>query len=169
MIKEIGKYLAYFLLLILLQVFVFNNIQLSGYINPMVYLLFILLLPLEMSGWMLLILGFITGITIDMFMNTLGMHSSAVIAMAFARPYLVTFLSERVDSESKGTPTMRSTGLQWYVRYVITLVFIHHLFLFYVEVFSFNHFFSTLWRVILSTFVTSSVILVIQYFTIRKK
>lgn len=169
MIKEGVKYLLYFLLLILLQVFVLNNIQLNGYINPMIYILFILILPFEISGWMLLMLGFITGLTMDMFMNTLGMHSSATVALAFVRPYIISFLSQRGDVEYKGIVSMNVTGLQWYIRYALILAFIHHLFLFYIEVFSFSHFFSTLWRSIMSTAVTGSIILLMQYFTLQKK
>lgn len=169
MIKEGVKYLLYFVLLILLQVFVLNNIQLSGYINPMIYILFILILPFEISGWMLLMLGFITGLTMDMFMNTLGMHSSATVALAFVRPYIISFLSQRGDVEYKGIVSMNVTGLQWYIRYALILAFIHHLFLFYIEVFSFSHFFSTLWRSIMSTAVTGSIILLMQYFTLQKK
>lgn len=169
MIKEGVKYLLYFVLLILLQVFVLNNIQLSGYINPMIYILFILILPFEISGWMLLMLGFITGLTMDMFMNTLGMHSSATVALAFVRPYIISFLSQRGDVEYKGIVSMNVTGLQWYIRYALILTFVHHLFLFYIEVFSFSHFFSTLWRSIMSTAVTGSIILLMQYFTLQKK
>jgi len=169
MIKTLGKYLGYFALLILLQVFVFNNIQLSSYINPMIYILVILLLPFEISGWLLLVLGFITGLTIDMFMNTLGMHTSASVLLAFSRPYIISFLSERADADYKGSPTMRATGIIWYVKYVVALVFIHHFFLFYIEVLSLNHFFLTLWRGLLSSLVTSSVILVFQLFTMRNK
>jgi rod shape-determining protein MreD len=169
MIKDVGKYFVYFALLVLLQIFVLNNIQLSGYINPMIYILFILLLPFEISGWLLLLLGFATGLTIDMFMNTLGMHSSATIAMAYARPHVISFLSQRVDADYKGAPTMKVTGLQWYVRYTVTLVFIHHFFLFFIETLSFIHFLPTLWRIIVSTLITSSVVLLVQYFTVQKK
>jgi len=169
MIKVLVKYFIYFVLLILLQVFVLNNIQLSGYINPMIYVLFILLLPFETSGWLLLLLGFATGLTIDMFMNTLGMHSSATIVRAYARPHVISMLSQRVDMDFKGAPTMNTTGIQWYIRYAIILVFIHHLFLFFIETFSFSSFFSTLWRITLSTVITCSVVLVAQYFTIEKK
>ncbi|MCU0363051.1 MAG: rod shape-determining protein MreD, partial [Bacteroidales bacterium] len=61
MINTLLKFGSAFLLLILAQVLVFNNIQFSGFINPYVYVLFILLLPLAVPGWLLLLLAFITG------------------------------------------------------------------------------------------------------------
>lgn len=169
MIRDSLKYSGYFVLLIVLQVFVFNNVQFSSYINPMVYVLFILILPFEIRGWLLLTVAFATGLTIDLFMNTLGMHTFASVAMAFARPYVISFISRRTDLEFKGKILMGVAGIQWYTKYVFALVFVHHLILFYIEIFSFNHFFLTLFRVLLSTVFTSVFILIAQYFTVQKK
>ncbi|HOP03828.1 MAG TPA: rod shape-determining protein MreD [Tenuifilaceae bacterium] len=169
MIRDSLKYIGYFVLLIVLQVFVLNNVQYSGYINPMIYLLFILILPFEIKGLFLLVVAFLTGLTVDLFMNTLGMHTSATVVMAFTRPYVISFLSRRTDLDFKGKVIMGVTGVQWYVKYTIILVFVHHIFLFYFELFSFNHFFLTLLRVLLSTFFSSIVILTAQYFTVKKK
>ena len=95
--KGILRYAGLFILLILLQVVVFNNLQLSGYINPYIYVMFILLLPYEISGWLLLGLGLLTGLTVDTFMNTIGMHSSATLFMAFLRPYVLNLFTDRED------------------------------------------------------------------------
>ena len=61
------KYGLYFLFLILFQVLILNNMQFSGYINPYCYILFILILPFETPGWLLLVLAFILGMIIDVF------------------------------------------------------------------------------------------------------
>ncbi len=169
MIRDSFKYIGYFVLLIVLQIFVFNNVQFSSYINPMVYVLFILILPFEIRGWLLLIVAFATGLSIDLFMNTLGMHASASVAMAFARPFVISFLSRRTDLEFKGKVLMGLTGIQWYAKYAFILVFVHHLILFYIEIFSFNHFFLTFLRVLLSTVFTTTIILIAQYFTVQNK
>ncbi|MFZ4059415.1 MAG: rod shape-determining protein MreD, partial [Ferruginibacter sp.] len=66
-----------FFLLILLQVLVFNNMHLNGYINPYVYVLFILLLPFETPQWLLLISAFLLGFGVDLFSDTMGMHTAA--------------------------------------------------------------------------------------------
>ncbi len=166
--KGILNYIGLFVLLVFLQLFLFNNIQISGFINPYVYVLFILLLPYETPGWALLIIGFFSGLVIDTFMNTYGMHSSATLFMAFMRPHILNLLTDRVDFDNKGRPSMAVNGVSWFLRYTIILVLAHHLFLFFVEAFSFTNFFLTVLRIILSTIATTSFIILGQFFTLRK-
>jgi rod shape-determining protein MreD len=168
MAKDFLKYFGLFLLLLLLQLLIFNNIQISGYINPYVYVLFVLLLPYETPGWLLLILGFLSGLIIDAFMNTFGMHSSATLFMAFLRPHVLTLLIDRNDSGQKGSPSLALNGFVWILRYTLVLVLGHHLFLFFIESFSFTNFFPTILRIILSTIATSFFIVVGQFITLSK-
>lgn len=168
MVKDIVKYSGLFVLLILLQIFILNNIQLSGYINPYLYVLFILLLPYEIAGWALLIVGLLTGLTIDTFMNTYGMHSSATILLAFLRPYMLRMLADREDVDKKGNPSLSGNGFVWFLKYVSILVFAHHLMLFFIEAFSFSTFFSTLWRTLLSS-VTTTIFIFIAMLLFDKK
>src|SRR6056297_4336346 len=95
MIKVLPRYIISFILLLTLQILVLNNIQLSGFINPYLYVLFILILPFETPKWMLLLLAFILGMVVDLFSHTPGMHTSATVFMAFLRPYVLEFFSPR--------------------------------------------------------------------------
>lgn len=167
--KGIIRYMGLFIILIALQLLIFNNIQLSGFINPYVYVLFILLLPYETPGWLLLTLGFFTGLVIDTFMNTFGMHTSATLFMAFMRPFVLSMLTDREDIDKKGNPSMAINGLGWFLRYSIILVLAHHFVLFFIESFTFVNFFSTLWRIILSTIVTSLFIAISQLLAPQKR
>ncbi|MDY0200516.1 MAG: rod shape-determining protein MreD [Tenuifilaceae bacterium] len=168
MAKEILKYIGLFVLLLTLQVFLFNNIQLSGYINPYVYILFILLLPYETPGWLLLGLGLVLGICVDSFMNTYGMHSSATLLLAFLRPCLLNLLANREDVDRKGSPSIYPNGFTWFFKYAFFLVLAHHFMLFFIESFSFATFFHTMLRVILSTIVTTSFILLSTFLFSKK-
>jgi rod shape-determining protein MreD len=167
--KNTLKYFALFLLLIFLQLFILNNIELGGYINPYIYVLIILLLPYEIPGWLLLIAGFLFGLVIDIFMGTIGMHSSATLFMAFVRPYALNLLTDRDDSDKKGIPSMSANGFVWFLKYSLMLVFVHHLALFYIEAFTVSNFFIILIRVLLSTLVTSLFIILGQFFSLSKK
>lgn len=164
MIKQIPRYILNFFVLVLLQVLILNNIQLGGFINPYVYILFILILPFETPKWLLLVLGFLLGFSIDLFTNTLGMHSSATIFMAFLRPYVLKIISPRDGYESETFPTVKFYGVFWFIQYSAILVIAHHLFLFYIEVFRFSDFFITLLRVILSSIFSLFIIFISQYF-----
>lgn len=164
MIKLFPKYLVSFILLVFLQVFILNNIQFSGFINPYIYVLFILVLPFETPKWVLLILAFALGLTVDLFSSTVGMHSSATVFMAFIRPSVLKIISPRDGYESESLPQLKYYGANWFIRYSAILIFVHHFILFYIEVFSFSNFFVTFARVVLSSIFTIILVLISQYF-----
>jgi rod shape-determining protein MreD len=168
MIKLLNRNIIRFVVLVLLQVLVLNNIQISGFIIPYIYVLFILLLPFETPGWLLLLGGFALGLSIDMFANTLGMHTAATVFMAFLRPYVLRMIAPRDDYETGSYPRIYYYGFEWFLKYTLILVFAHHFILFYIEVFRFSEFFSTLLRVLLSSLLSVILIILSQYFIFRK-
>lgn len=163
MIIKILKNLFRFLFLVAIQVLVLNHIQWSGYFNPYVYILFILMLPLETPRWLLLLLGLATGLTIDMFGNTSGMHAAASVFVAFARPGILRLIAPRDGYETEAGLTPQVMGFRWFITYVSILVLLHHLVYFYVEVFRFSEFFITLLKAILNAAITVVIILLGQY------
>lgn len=158
-----------FLILILVQVTILNNIQFSGYINPYLYVIFILLLPFRTPGWLLLISSFFLGLIIDIFCNTPGMHTISSVFIAFCRPFLLNILASKEDYEELIQPTIKHLGLTWYIVYSAILVFLHHFILFFVEVFSFHQFFLTLLKIFLSLFFTLLFVFITQYLFFEKK
>ncbi|HBL75167.1 MAG: rod shape-determining protein MreD [Bacteroidetes bacterium GWF2_42_66] len=163
MIKDLIKYTIMFVVLVLIQVLVLNNIQLSGYINPFLYILFILLLPFQTPVYLLLFLGFILGLTIDIFGNTPGIHSSATVFLAFIRPYVLELISGRDNPETGFSPRMKTLGIAWFIKYTVILVLCHHIFLFYIEVFTFSGAFYTLLRCLLSSVLSIILVIISQY------
>jgi rod shape-determining protein MreD len=168
MIKSLGKYIIRFLILVLLQVLVFNNIQVSGFINPYFYILFILLLPFETPKWSLPLIGFMLGLSIDIFTQTPGIHTSATVLMAFSRPYILSLISPREGYEPGSYPRLYYYGLEWFVKYSVILICIHHFFLFYIEIFRISDFFATFLRAILSSVFSIIFIVLSQYFIFRR-
>jgi len=164
MINSVLRFCLIFILLILLQVLLFNNIQFSGYVNPYVYLMFLLLLPIEIPSWLLLVLSFVTGLIIDFFSGSPGMHTSATVLAGFARPYVLRIVSPKDGYESGSDPSMLAYGLRWFAAYTLLMVLIHHTALFYLEVFRLADFFRTMMRVILSTLFSTAFILLIEFY-----
>ena len=144
MIKDLGKYVIMFFVLVLVQVLILNNIQVSGLINPYIYILFVLLLPFNIPGYFLLGFSFLIGITIDIFGNTPGIHAGATVLLGFMRPAFAQLISTRELIEKGTTPNMTQIGFASFIKYVVIAVLIHHLFLFFAETFSFADFFETL-------------------------
>jgi rod shape-determining protein MreD len=164
----IARNIFRFFVVVLFQVLVMDNVMINGYMNPYIYLLFILLLPFETPRWLLLLSGFALGLTMDLFTGTLGMHTAATVLAAFVRPYLLNLLASRDGYEPETFPRIHYYGFLWFLKYTLLLVLIHHLALFYLEVFQLKYFFSTLLRVILSSILSTSTIVLSQYFVFRK-
>jgi len=160
MIVKVFNNVKRFLFLILLQVLLLNHVQWSGYVNPYIYILFIMMLPLETPKWLVLVIGFVTGLIIDMFGNTSGLHAAASTMLAFARPGVLNLISPRDGYESETPFTPQKMGLNWFLAYIIILTVIHHFFLFYMEVFRFSEFFSTFFKALLNSIITIALLLI---------
>jgi rod shape-determining protein MreD len=166
MIRILIKYAFMFISLVLIQVLIFNQVQFSGFFNPYVYILFIILLPLSTPRYAVLILGFFLGLVIDVFSNSLGIHSAATVFVAYARPLVIRIISNREDDKSD-YPGLYQNKLMWFINYVVIMVLLHHLILFYLEVYTFANFFNTLYRVILSSLFSIIVIVLSQFLVFR--
>ena len=163
MIKDFGKYVIMFFVLVLVQVLILNNIQVSGLINPYIYILFVLLLPFNIPGYFLLGFSFLIGFTVDIFGNTPGIHAGATVFLGFIRPALAQLISTRELIEKGTTPNMTQLGFASFIKYIIIAVLIHHLILFFAETFSFSDIFETLLRWILSSVLSILLILGSQF------
>lgn len=155
-----------FISLVLVQVLIFNQVQFSGFFNPYVYVLFIILLPLSTPRYAVLILAFLLGLTIDIFSNSLGVHSAATVFAAYVRPLVIRIISNREDDKSD-YPGLNQNKLTWFINYVLLMVLLHHTVLFYLEVYSFANFLNTLYRVILSSLFSIIIIVLSQFLVFR--
>lgn len=163
MLIKIFNNFSRFFVLILVQVLILNNIELGGYINPYIYILFIILLPVEIPAWLLIVSSFLIGLGVDMFSNSMGLHAASSVFIAFCRPFLLKRMSPREGYESEVSFGVKKMGLQWFITYASIMVLLHHFLLFYLEIFRFEEFFSTLARMILSSLVTITLIMLSQF------
>lgn len=154
-IRNIVRWLA----LVFFQVLVLNHMNLGGYINPYVYIMFILLLPVQINKSALLLLAFMTGLVIDFFGNTLGLHTAATVLLAYARPGILRLFFKNLEFSTDEEPNIAKLKPGGFLKYTLVLVFIHHTALFFLEVFSFHGFLSTLSRIGLSTLITTLMIM----------
>ncbi len=162
------KNIIRFIVLLFLQVLILDNINFWGHINPYLYVYFILLLPFEIPGWFLLLSSFALGFGIDIFAGTLGMHTASSVLMAFFRPIIIKSISSSKEYEAGMQPSISDLGFRWFFTYTVILVFIHNFSLFYIEVFRFSDFFSTLGRVVYSVIFTVILIIITQYLFLKR-
>ena len=152
-----------FVVLVLFQVLVINHIRLGGYVHPHIYLIFIMLLPFNTPKWQLLVLGFVLGLSIDLFTGTPGLHAGATTLMAFCRPSIIKLVSGNLKFENIQEPSLGQIDGMWMFRYVLCMVFVHHFALFFLESFSFHLIGQVLLRILLSVPVSIFLLMMILY------
>lgn len=127
------EYAATFILLVILQEFVFDNINLGGVVNPYIYIMFIILLPLDTPGWMLLMLGFGAGATVDFMSGTAGLQTIASTWLAFVRPTVAGLLLGKDLVYDGGIPNAGRVGTGKFLRYLAVMVVLFNIPFFILE------------------------------------
>lgn len=126
-----------FIFLILLQVLLLSNINFLGYINPYLYILFILLYPFNGNQTLFLLLSFLLGLGVDIFEDSGGINAAACLVTAYIRPVILRF-SFGISYDYQ-TIKFSNTPMGSRTSYVVILVFVHHFILFLLEFFNFAH------------------------------
>lgn len=158
-----------FIIFLGLQILLFNNIRFIGFINPQIYLITLLLLPLEMKKWMQYIIAFATGFVIDMFTNVYGIHSLASLLIIFVRPYFVFFINGFKPNDGVFKPLPGIKDFNWILIYTTGMCFLHQVLVSFLETFNMSQFFYTLWVAIVNTFFTVILILCVEYLFYNEK
>lgn len=163
------KSILRFVILVLLQVLIFNNIILWGFITPYPFLFFLLMLRVDINKSALLLIGFFTGLTLDIFQNTLGMQAAATTAMVFLRPFFINSYFRTVEFLPREEPSINKVKFWGYTKYTFSLVFVHNLVLFLLEKFSFHGIIITLEKVFFNSLITTTTILMIAMLVGKKE
>lgn len=157
------KNIIRFIALTGIQVLLLNRINFSGYVDPYLYVMFILLLPFSTPRGVLLLLAFASGAVIDIFSHTYGVHTAATVFLAFLRPGVIRLVSPKQEYESAVAPGIAEMGLRWSYIYAAILILAHNSLLFTLEAFRFSDIIALVYRILLSSLVTLVLVLVIQY------
>lgn len=126
-----------FVLLVLVQVLVFNQLNFFGFINPMVYVLFFYWYPLRNNRPLFLLISFFLGFVIDLFSDTMALHSISAVTLAYARPLLMRFCFG-ANYEFQGFTFTSTTRLQR-ITFLVLLILVQHVVFFTLEILSFSH------------------------------
>lgn len=153
--------IARFILLLAAQIIIFNNFELFGFLNPFPYVLFIILYPVNSNRGGLLLASFLLGITMDYFCNSGGVHAFACITLAYFRPAIFKFAFGL--SYEYQTVRLNDSLSPERFSFILMAVFLHHVILFILEIFSFFLIWEIIYRTILSTIFTIIISIIIIY------
>ncbi len=155
------KYLFQFVILVLSQVLILNHINFQGYINPYLYVAFIIFLPLRLKPTYVLILSFILGLSIDIFCDTGGVHAGASVSVAYLRNFIVR-MSFGINYDLN-TIKLQSAKLNTQLVFILVMVLVHHLIMFSLSYFSINYSIEILKNTIYSGIFSSLLIFIVLF------
>jgi len=152
--KQIGRYIV----VMILQVLLFNQLQLFGVCHPYIYVMCLLMMPITLSHSIDMVIGAVIGLIMDVFCNSLGIHTASCILIMFLRPYVLGLIindKERLNEQIN----QHTIGIEAMIKYVAILVPIHHLAVFALGAWSWSHIGFVMIETVVSSLITIAIIL----------
>ena len=147
---------------VLVQVIFLRNVVLFDTAFCFIYVGFLLFLPLETNRPLLMLLGFITGICVDVFYDSIGIHAAACVFTMFIRNIWLNRIVPQGGYDPGMIPSIRSNGWQWFFIYIVPIVFLHNTVLIFTEAATFSLFGFSMMKVLMTTIFTVVVLVVFQ-------
>ena len=161
--NDLMRNIIRFILFILVQVFVLNTLHLHQFIIPYIYFLFILWLPFSISRYSLLIIGFVTGLTLDYFSMQIGVHAAACTLIAYIRPFIINILTVKDASEiSYREPSPLSMRWMPYLIYVFVLTVLHHTYMTFLQWLQFGSFMDFLIKIFTTSAISMLLVITVE-------
>ena len=167
--KLIWRNIGRFALLMLIQILVLNHVYLGGYIMPMLYLLFILMLPTDTGRIPMLLIPFGTGLIMDIMSNMLGFHALACTVVAMLRILFADRILTRSEPVVISTPSIYSVTPQYFISYLLLMFASFYLIFFTAELFGFRGFWSVIVATVCSTLATTALAVLYQFIFFKKE
>ena len=152
--RQFGRYA----IVMLLQVLLFNQLQLWGVCHPYIYILCLLMMPITLPHSIDMVIGAVIGLVMDVFCNSLGVHMAGCILLMFIRPYLLGAIVNDKDRLNEQI-SLRAIGMEALIKYVVILVLVHHLTVFLLAAWSWAHIGYVLLETLVSSIITILIIL----------
>jgi len=168
MINLFFKYTLYFVLYVLVQILILNNVLFFGFVNPYLYILFIINLPSHVTRDVTLLVGFLLGLIIDIFSGTPGFNAFATVLIAYIKPFFQKAFGPREEHDYFLVPSITTYGAGMFLQYAGYMVLIHHFMFFLIEAGSVSNFGSILIKTLCSAVFTMLLVGSIEVFKLRR-
>lgn len=137
MAKDILTFSILFVLMLLFQVLICNHIALFNVAVPIIFIYFIIRLPISLGDGWLFTFSFLIGFLVDVFSDTPGVNSLAcTLLAALKRPVFYAYIP-RDDKTKDIVPTLSALGISVYGKFLFSMVAIYCLLVFTIEYFNF--------------------------------
>lgn len=156
------EYLALYILIIFFQVILFDNIQITGYLNIIIYPLFLILLPFNINRVALLLLAAALGITADTINYSYGVYSIIFIFLGYTRPFLLRLFVKSDLADSPAMPVSGVMGTSSYLQFLLLIMFLTFVSVTFLERLTLDYLWIAMLKIIISTLVSSIFVYFLQ-------
>lgn len=160
MIVSILKYLGLYILILMIQLYIINNIFIGNYFaflfQPQLIIMFILLLPPNMPHTWLIFVSFVAGYVFDIYFMQYGQHAAVATFVGFVRHYATRDIENVITAREEENQIWTSKkGSAWKWTYFITFIAFYH---FAFLLLTTTHISSNFFQVFLPAFLSSTII-----------
>lgn len=160
--RRVIEFTIFFFILIFLQAFLFSKIDLWGYVNPYVYIMIILMLPMGMNRALSLFLGFMLGLMFDFISGNMGLHTICTTWLAYIRPFVLRYTAGEENMDKDVLPTARRIGKVKFISYVSIMCLMFSVPFFLLESMGVGMWWQIVLRILLSSIATVISVYLIQ-------
>jgi rod shape-determining protein MreD len=107
------------------------------YIQLFIYPLVLCLLPLGLAVPVQVLIGFVVGLSVDLFYGSIGVHAAASTLSTYIRNYIIAVFEPRAGF---GTIPIPNVNLTWFMRYAGVFYAAHIAMYFIMEAFTLYYF-----------------------------
>ena len=156
-----------FLFLLLGQILIFNNFLIFGN-NVNIYLIFVLVFPLNFNTSLSYLIVFLFGFILDFFSNSMGIITFSLLISILIKPYILKFVFGNFDINQvrKTSEYISKTSLFQKTSYLLIMFLSHQLIVNFIDIFSFEKLKIIIYKTLVSTIISIffSYIIVLIFF-----
>lgn len=149
MLNENLKFVFQFTLLILTQIILLDNINLFGFLNPIIYILFIITYKFDQNQTLFIFLCFLLGFITDLLTQSSGANTISCLILGYIRPFIINSCFKINSNMPKAYINDPNISHRFY--YILSIVLIHHLIYFSIVYFDIDSLILIIKYTVLST------------------
>lgn len=150
MFKNIS-YLWLALALLAVQIFILDQLSIAMWLRPMLFPLIVILLPMEWRTIWVLVVSLAVGVVMDVSLGGAGLYTATLLPLAVVRSTVMYLTTRRSVEHGDQTSLLSRMSLRQLMIYVGAMMFVHHLFFFWLETMSMVSLWHLVATIIMST------------------
>ena len=151
------SYLWMSLAILLVQIFLLDELSIAMWLRPMIFPLVVILLKMEWRTIWVLLVGTLVGIVMDISLGGAGLYTATIVPLVVIRRWILYLTTRRSIEQGDQTALLSRLSKRQLMIYTVTMLAIHHTLFFSLEALSIAHPLQLVATIVLSTLLSAVV------------